>query len=46
MQLLTALKQESESEVRRIMREHMERAEKLMQEQETIVLDQFLPSRS
>lgn len=45
MQLLSALKQESESEVRRIMREHMIRAEALMQEQETIVLDGFLPAR-
>lgn len=45
MQLLTALKRESETDVRRIMREHMIRAEALMQEQETIVLDRFLPAR-
>lgn len=45
MQLISALKRESEADVRRIMREHMIRAEALMQEQETIVLDEFLPSR-
>lgn len=44
MQLLGALKRESESDVRRIMREHMVRAEALMEAQETIVLDQFLAS--
>ena len=46
MQLIGALKRENEAEVRRIMREHMERAEALMQEQETIILDGFLPARS
>ena len=45
MQLISALKRENEDDVRRVMREHMIRAEALMQEQETIVLDEFLPSR-
>lgn len=45
MQLLGALKRKDEEEVRRVMRAHMIRAESLMQAQETIVLDEFLPSK-
>lgn len=45
MQLLGALKRKDEVEVRRVMRAHMIRAESLMQAQETIVLDEFLPSK-
>ncbi|TGG91332.1 FadR family transcriptional regulator [Natronospirillum operosum] len=41
MQLLEALKREDEPAVRQIMREHMLRAEALMEAQETIVLDRF-----
>jgi len=45
MQLLVALKRKDEAEVRRVMRAHMVCAERLMQAQETIVLDEFLPSK-
>ena len=42
MRLLEALKREDEAEVRAIMREHMLRAEALMEAQETIVMDRFM----
>lgn len=41
MQLLEALKREDADEVRVIMREHMLRAEALMEAQETIIMDRF-----
>ena len=46
MQLIGAFKRENEADVRRIMREHMQRAEALMQAQETIILDGFLPAQT
>tara|TARA_R110000850_G_scaffold64537_2_gene144805 strand:+ start:694 stop:1428 length:735 start_codon:yes stop_codon:yes gene_type:complete len=42
MELLEALKREDKAEVRTIMREHMHRAEALMEAQETIILDRVL----
>ncbi|GEN27298.1 transcriptional regulator [Halovibrio variabilis] len=42
MELLEAFKREDKTEVRTIMREHMRRAESLMEAQETIILDRVL----